>query len=108
MEEGGPTALGPALIVALSMASHHPGSKVILCTDGKANVGLGRVEDPQDGEQEPSEFYETISESASSKGLVTSLSFILYCFYSFYFTYMVICTFPLTPLINCRGSDKEI
>lgn len=76
LEEGGPTALGPALIVALSMASHHPGSKVIVCTDGKANVGLGKLEDYQENpgdDADPAEFYENIAATANSKGVSVSV-----------------------------------
>ena len=35
------TALGPALLVAIAMAARVPGSKVVVTTDGVANVGLG-------------------------------------------------------------------
>ena len=42
LEETGPTALGPALVTAVAMAAEgNPGSMVVLCTDGLANVGLG-------------------------------------------------------------------
>lgn len=41
LEETGPTALGPALQLAIAVAGAKPGSRVILCTDGLANVGLG-------------------------------------------------------------------
>lgn len=44
LEEGGATCLGPALTVAVAMAAGNPGSQVILCTDGKANVGLGSLD----------------------------------------------------------------
>jgi len=44
LEEGGQTALGPALVVAVAMAAHAKGSKVILCTDGLANIGLGALD----------------------------------------------------------------
>jgi hypothetical protein len=44
LEEGGQTALGPALVVAVAMAAHSKGSKVILCTDGLANIGLGALD----------------------------------------------------------------
>ena len=38
MEEGGKTALGPALLAAISMLEGaKPGSMVIMCTDGLAN-----------------------------------------------------------------------
>lgn len=38
----GRTALGPAVPTSVAMASKGaPGSQVIICTDGMANVGLG-------------------------------------------------------------------
>ena len=38
----GRTALGPAVLTSVAMASKGaPGSQVIVCTDGMANVGLG-------------------------------------------------------------------
>ena len=41
-EAKGQTALGPALISAIELASKgSPGSTVTLCTDGLANIGLG-------------------------------------------------------------------
>ena len=45
MEESGPTALGPAIISSVTLASKgKAGSKVIICTDGLANVGLGSLD----------------------------------------------------------------
>ncbi|XP_047465520.1 circularly permutated Ras protein 1-like isoform X2 [Mugil cephalus] len=41
----GATALGPAALFAIAMASRQPGSKVIICTDGKANAELGNLEE---------------------------------------------------------------
>lgn len=42
MSTYGATALGPALLSAVELASQGGvGSKVILCTDGEANVGIG-------------------------------------------------------------------
>jgi hypothetical protein len=42
MEYRGSTALGPALLLSVAMAARgKPGSKVILYTDGMANIGLG-------------------------------------------------------------------
>jgi len=42
MQVKGRTALGPAVLTAVAMASKGaPGSQVIICTDGMANVGLG-------------------------------------------------------------------
>ena len=46
LEETGPTALGPALVSAVSIAAKGgPGSTVILCTDGLANVGIGAFDE---------------------------------------------------------------
>jgi hypothetical protein len=45
IEAKGQTALGPALITALDIAEKgSPGSSVILCTDGLANIGVGQLE----------------------------------------------------------------
>uniref|UniRef100_A0A3B4FGV4 Circularly permutated Ras protein 1-like n=1 Tax=Pundamilia nyererei TaxID=303518 RepID=A0A3B4FGV4_9CICH len=45
LREHGATCLGPAALASVAMASRYPGSKVILCTDGKANIGLGEMEE---------------------------------------------------------------
>lgn len=46
MEENGRTALGPALLTSIALAATGaPGSTVIVCTDGLANVGLGAFDD---------------------------------------------------------------
>lgn len=37
LEEGGQTALGPAVVFALNIASKRKGSKIVICTDGKNN-----------------------------------------------------------------------
>ena len=74
LEEGGATALGPALLVSLLMASRHRGSKVVVCTDGLANVGLGAVED--DGEavaDAAEEFYRRVGLLAVEHGVVIDL-----------------------------------
>lgn len=34
LEEGGQTALGPAVFFALNIAAKRPGSKLVICTDG--------------------------------------------------------------------------
>ena len=61
------TALGPALVISIFMASKVVGSKVVLCTDGCANQGIGRLENSHSND---SEFYERLGETASSKGSV--------------------------------------
>lgn len=35
LEEGGQTALGPAVVFALNIASKRPGSRIVICTDGR-------------------------------------------------------------------------
>ncbi|XP_069130895.1 circularly permutated Ras protein 1-like [Argopecten irradians] len=74
LEEGGATALGPALLVATTMASQQPGSKVIICTDGLANVGLGRLDISTTEVQESSlDFYESVADTAADKGVSVSV-----------------------------------
>jgi hypothetical protein len=67
VEETGPTALGPALVTSVAMAAEGaPGSMVVLCTDGLANVGLGAFDEIK-SEQEAKkneEFYERLGEFA--------------------------------------------
>ena len=43
LNEGGSTALGPALAVAVGMLKKQPGSEVVLCTDGQPNQGVGSL-----------------------------------------------------------------
>ncbi|XP_046374284.1 circularly permutated Ras protein 1-like isoform X1 [Haliotis rufescens] len=72
LEEGGATALGPTLVVAVAMASRHPGSKVILCTDGMANVGMGKLDDSMP-DSDTGGFYENISAQAMDQGVSISV-----------------------------------
>jgi malic enzyme len=40
------TALGPGMLTAVGLASlGSPGSQVIVCTDGEANMGIGSYKD---------------------------------------------------------------
>ncbi|KAL3882463.1 hypothetical protein ACJMK2_028800 [Sinanodonta woodiana] len=76
LEEGGGTSLGPALLVSVTIASKHPGSKVILCTDGLANVGLGKLENYNRNDEEAEQaarFYEDIGKMAVEKGVSVSV-----------------------------------
>lgn len=46
LEETGPTALGPAIVTSVAMAAEGaPGSQVVICTDGLANIGLGAFDE---------------------------------------------------------------
>ncbi|KAJ4463052.1 putative Circularly permutated Ras protein 1 [Paratrimastix pyriformis] len=80
LEENGPsrtrqTALGPALSVALGMASQTPASKIILCTDGLANVGVGALDGLLSDAlaQERERFYTNCGEVARTNGTTVSL-----------------------------------
>lgn len=66
MRAHGSTALGPALLISTVMAAHHPGSKVIICTDGEANTGIGSFENGDVFHE--GQFYEEVGMEASSKG----------------------------------------
>ncbi|XP_046888998.1 circularly permutated Ras protein 1 isoform X2 [Hypomesus transpacificus] len=74
--ESGATALGPAAVLAIAMASRHPGSKVIICTDGKANTGLGNLEvEDSDARALLSStiFYQDLGEYAACQGVTVSV-----------------------------------
>jgi len=75
LEESGPTALGPALVCALAMASRVRGSQVILCTDGVANVGLGSIDTKgdRDAERSAEEWYRTQGVKAREAGTMVSI-----------------------------------
>ncbi|XP_061823551.1 circularly permutated Ras protein 1 [Nerophis lumbriciformis] len=72
----GTTALGPAALLAITMASRHPGSKVIICTDGKANTMLGNLEvEDNDARTLLSStiFYQDLGEFAANQGVTVSV-----------------------------------
>lgn len=82
IEETGQTALGPAILFSVNLIKNSPiGSKIILCTDGLANIGLGSMEeiqskyskDYQEKFDKLSEFYDAIGEFAKSKGIIINL-----------------------------------
>merc|ERR1712130_433664 len=85
LTENGQTALGPALVVSIAMASAKPGSQVILCTDGLANIGVGSLEampstndqiedeDDDDAEDPILKWYEALGDYAMSKGVVVNI-----------------------------------
>ena len=73
LEESGPTALGPALLTSVGLALQGgAGSKVILCTDGIANVGLGSLETQNDVEIADF-FYSKIGDIAKQNGVGISV-----------------------------------
>ena len=76
LEETGPTALGPAVATSIAMAAEGaPGSQVVICTDGLANVGLGAFDEANTDDEiaKVDEFYERIGQFAKSKGLTVNI-----------------------------------
>ena len=62
METYGCTSLGMALLSGISLASRgNAGSKIIICTDGMANLGIGSIEKGCE------EFYKKAGEYAREK-----------------------------------------
>ncbi|KAL5473515.1 hypothetical protein EMCRGX_G028006 [Ephydatia muelleri] len=74
LEEGGQTALGPALLVATTIAGKVSGSKVIICTDGLANKGVGNLEVEKGKEAKSAQtFYEDVGTVSLEKCVTVSL-----------------------------------
>ncbi|CAF0993277.1 unnamed protein product [Rotaria sordida] len=83
LEEGGQTALGPAVMFALNIVSQRQGSKIVICTDGLANRGLGSLETAQDEKVDEAlkmealaqgnRFYAELTERAREKGVSISV-----------------------------------
>lgn len=71
MEAKGQTALGPALVAAIEIASRGSlGSSVVLCTDGLSNVGVGALEPFL---EENVQFYEELASEANKKNLCVNI-----------------------------------
>ena len=76
IEETGPTALGPAVLTSIAMAAEgKPGSTVVICTDGIANVGLGAFDEAKNDKQiaEIEVFYERVGQFAKTNGVTINL-----------------------------------
>ena len=70
-EENGSTALGPAILVSLSLLKNAKiGSRIFLCTDGMSNLGIGDIS--QDKESAKL-YYTKIGEIAKEKGIIINL-----------------------------------
>jgi len=73
LKESGKTALGPALLISIGLASKGKhGSKVILCTDGLANIGLGEMDTPE-GLAKADEFFTSLANLAKENGISISV-----------------------------------
>jgi len=64
----GNTALGPALAVGVGLAKGRAGSKIVLCTDGMANNGVGAIRN-----REVCPFYGEIGRRAAEEGTCISV-----------------------------------
>ncbi|KAG7233379.1 hypothetical protein INR49_007109 [Caranx melampygus] len=75
LREHGATCLGPAALASVAMAARYPGSKVILCTDGRANIGLGEMEETPLLTSSPltSYFYRQLALQAVETGVIISI-----------------------------------
>ena len=70
-EEMGSTALGPAVLLSLSLLKNAKiGSRIFLCTDGMSNLGVGDI---SANKEEAKKFYEKIGETAKSRGIIINL-----------------------------------
>ena len=70
-EENGSTALGPAILMSLSLMKNAKiGSRIFLCTDGMSNLGVGDI---SENREKAIEFYKKIGNMAKEKGIVISL-----------------------------------
>ena len=59
------------MLVSVMMASTVAGSKVVMCTDGLANVGLGSLDtESVDERAVASKFYSQLGEKAKENGFV--------------------------------------
>ncbi|XP_029943934.1 circularly permutated Ras protein 1 [Salarias fasciatus] len=73
LREHGATSLGPAALASVAMASRYPGSKVVLCTDGKANIGLGEMEQTTSPSPLTNYFYKQLALQALDRGVIISV-----------------------------------
>eukprot|EP00062_Callorhinchus_milii_P003566 gi/632941012/ref/XP_007885640.1/ PREDICTED: circularly permutated Ras protein 1-like [Callorhinchus milii] len=73
LEIKGTTALGSAALISIVIASKKPGSKVIICTDGKANTGMGFLTDVECEDDVYKQFYTELGEKASLAGVIVSV-----------------------------------
>jgi len=75
IEESGQTSLGPAILFSINLLQNAKGSKIIICTDGLANIGLGCLDSikNQEEHQKIKEFYYDLGCVAKQKGIIVSL-----------------------------------
>ena len=77
LQTEGSTALGPGLLLAVQLAGRVPGSRVVLCTDGCANHGLGKLNMNMIGVQSSPDqgpaFYQQLGEKAKQLSVTVNV-----------------------------------
>ena len=77
LENESRTALGPALLTSIAMASNGaPGSAVILCTDGESNEGVGNIylgKIDESKKENIKKFYKRVGDYAKANDVVVHL-----------------------------------
>lgn len=78
LEESGQTALGPAILLSINLINENniAGSRIVLCTDGISNIGLGSMDGNLNNEQgliELKNFYSNLGLLAKEKGIIIDL-----------------------------------
>ena len=76
LQTEGSTALGPGLLLAVQLAGCVPGSRVVLCTDGCANHGLGKLNMTTVQSQSPDQgpaFYQQLGDKAKQLSVTANV-----------------------------------
>lgn len=75
LQTEGSTALGPGLLLAVQLAGRVPGSRVVLCTDGCANHGLGKLNmtSVQSSPDQGPAFYQQLGEKAKQLSVTVNV-----------------------------------
>lgn len=69
LRPSGNTALGPALAVSVGLAGKNTGAKIVLCTDGMANNGVGAIKN----RNQTVPFYADLGRHAAEEGTMISV-----------------------------------
>ena len=70
-EENGATALGPAVLMSLSLLKNSKiGSRIFLCTDGMSNLGVGNISQDKEAAKV---YYTKIGDMAKERGIIINL-----------------------------------
>ncbi|KAJ3423949.1 hypothetical protein M0812_29580 [Anaeramoeba flamelloides] len=68
-EVSGPTCLGPAIAISAGIAARQNSSRIILCTDGQANLGIGQLDTKDNTTLEQSDnFYHQLADQCAQDG----------------------------------------